>query len=235
VVTGLARNSGEGCGYTFPSMALDSTVGIRCEGGVQHSRNCYFTFGLPRVLLEGGSGGIILRGAGRPLLATDHANVFGIPFANAEAGKITIEACRDEEVVARKNLYVSDDPITQPTEAVWLDQFGNSLNDVDKGVVWGAEVRGNWGDAQIFFVGATRFILLGRVAGQIAEIPDEGFPDWEPVWAIIRGRRNVAYFCGTGVRRWKEILWHGRKRTIAPAQMALLRIWERYQQVASRL
>lgn len=241
---------------TYPSLALDSTVGLRCEGGVQHSRNGYFTFGLPRVLLEGSADGITLRGGSKALVATELANVFDIPSESAESGKITIEAIRGDEVVARKNLYISDDPVTQPAEPVWLDAFGNPLNDAGEGVVWGTEVRGSYVDSEMFFIpelrGATHFVLLGRIAGQIAEMPDEGYPrDWQPVWAIVRGRRNTAYFCGTGlpesepsveklldirrVRRWKEILWHGRKRTAAPPDAALVQIWERYQRVAGAL
>ena len=38
----------------FPALTLNEGVRLRCEGGIQHSRNRYFTFTPPRIWLDGG-------------------------------------------------------------------------------------------------------------------------------------------------------------------------------------
>jgi hypothetical protein len=98
-----------------------------------------------------------------------------------------------------------------------------------------------------------RIFFVGRVPGQIVRWPAEPLPsEWDPVWAIPMARRGHAIYCGQsldeagplpvvgrsrqrGVDLWKEVLWHRRKRIVAPRRREILELWREFQEAARRV
>jgi hypothetical protein len=243
----------------FPALMLNKGVRLRCEGGIQHTRNRYFTFTPPRIWLDGGDA-LTTVWASTTLLEAKKKlpGCFGLPAELARSGKLSIEAKRDDEVVARRNIYFSDDSLPERIEAPWCDKFGRCIEQDESigAVVCGSSVRGAAPPFAAFFLpdlpAIEAVILLGPKPGQIVTRPSEPPPsDWEPVWAVMIKRRGVAVFCSTGVsnaepeadevsdqwrvRRWREVLWGWRHRISPPHHRGLARLWARYQQRARAL
>lgn len=243
----------------FPALTLNEGVRLRCEGGIQHSRNRYFTFTPPRIWLDGGDARTTVWANATLLGAKKEVpGMFEVPTELARSGKLSIEAKRGDEVVARRSIYFSDDSLPARFEALWCDRFGRCVERDESGVavVCGSSARKSAPPFSAFFLpelpAIGRVILLGPKPGQIASLPSESLPtDWEPVWAVSIKRRGVALFCGKGidrsepdpaevsdqrcVKRWREVLWRWRHRICPPRQRTLARLWARYQQRAREL
>lgn len=241
---------------TFPMLAFNEGVRLCCEGGIQQTRNRYFTFAPPRISLDGGDEATTVWAHGIALVPqSETPGTFELPPEFARSGKLLIEAKRGGEVVARRSIYFSDDPIAPRTDSPWCDRFGRCVEQdaSAEAVACGPIARGAPPAVEDFFLPQLptirRIILLGAKPGQIATWPKESLPsDWEPVWAVSMERRGSAVFCGTGinqaepelgefgdrrrVQHWKEVLWHWRRRISPPTHRGLKRLWERYQQKA---
>ncbi len=242
----------------FPALTVNEGVRLRCEGGIQHSRNRYFTFTPPRIWLDGGDA-LTTVWANATLLGAkkDVPGLFELPVELARSGKLSIEAKRGDEVVARRSIYFSDDSLPTRFEALWCDRFGRCIEQDESGaVVCGSSVHEAAPPFAAFFLpdlsATERVILLGPKPGQIVSLPSESLPtDWEPVWAVPIKRRGAALFCGTGitgaepeatkvddqrrVKRWREVLWRWRHRISPPRHSKLARLWASYQQRAREL
>ncbi|MCI0627997.1 MAG: hypothetical protein L0387_41155 [Acidobacteria bacterium] len=244
----------------FPMLSFNDSVRLRCQGGIQHAHNRYFTFALPRIFLEGGDTGITVWANGTPLPGSKHLGVFELLPELERPGKLSLEARRGDEVLARRGLYLSDEPLSTTIDSPWCDRFGRCVeageNASGDAVACGAAVAVTPPPFEEFFLPDLhtnrRVIFLGRKPGQIATLPQEPFPtEWRPVWAVPIERRGSALFCGTGIadaqpqahevgdrrsiRRWKEVLWHWRCRISPPTHQLLAGLWERYQQEARKL
>jgi hypothetical protein len=243
----------------FPALALNQGVRLRCDGGIQHTRNRYFTFAPPRLWLEGGDAGTTVW-ANATLLeaASQQPGRFALPAALARSGKVSIEAKQGDEVVARRSIYFSDDSLPARIEPLWCDKFGRCIeqHEPSSAVVCGSSISGAAPPFAAFFLpdlpATRRVILLGPQPGQIVSFPRQPLPtNWEPVWAVTIGRRGAAVFCSTSiskaepeagesadrrrVRHWRKVLWHWRRRISPPRHRGLAQLWARYQQRAREL
>jgi hypothetical protein len=243
----------------FPSLTLYEGVRLRCEGGIQHSRNRYFTFTPPRIWLDGADASTTVS-ANTTLLAAnkDAPGLFELPAEVVRSGKLSVEAKHGNDVVARRSIYFSDDSLPARFEALWCDRFGRCIEDNQsaEAVVCGSSVRDATPPFTAFFLPGLpttgRVILLGARPGQIVSLPTEPLPaDWEPIWAVPIKRRGMALFCGTSissaepdgaevgderrVERWTEVLWRWRHRITPPHHRSLARLWARYQRRAKEL
>jgi hypothetical protein len=94
-----------------------------------------------------------------------------------------------------------------------------------------------------------RILFVGRRPGELVIWPSETLDkDWEPVWAIPYRREGIAIFCGHNIAnseplpalgatrrllaRWKDFVWHRRRRITSPADPALKALWESYVEEA---
>jgi hypothetical protein len=259
VFVGSEARNDERIRQAFPSLSLHEGVRLRCEGGIQHSRNRYFTFTPPRIWLDGADA-LTTVSANGTLLAEnkDAAGLFELPVEIVRSGKLSIEAKRGNDVVARRSIYFSDDSLPTRFEALWCDRFGRCVEDNQsaKALVCGSSVRDVTPPFTAFFLpglpATGRVILLGARPGQIVSLPTESLPtDWEPIWAVPIKRRGTALFCGTSisraepdqaevgderrVERWTEVLWRWRHRITPPHHRSLARLWARYQRRAREL
>ena len=259
VFEGSEAKNDERVRFAFPSLTLHEGARLRCEGGIQHSRNRYFTFAPPRIWLDGDDRLIMVSADATRLAASkDAAGLFELPADVVRSGKVSIEAKRGTEIVARRSIYFSDDSLPTRFEAHWCDRFGRCVedNEAAEAVVCGSSVCGAAPPFTDFFVpnlhATGRVILLGAKPGQIVSLPTESLPtDWEPIWAVPIRRRGTALFCGTSisraepddtevgdefrVERWGEVLWRWRHRITPPHHRTLSRLWARYQRRAKEL
>jgi hypothetical protein len=211
--------------------------------------------------VDGGSAGITVWANEKILHAEnglpDH---FVLPVEPGDSGKVSIEAKAENQVVARRNLYFSDECMPPKNEPPWCDKFGHYLTEnlSASSVVCGCVVRGDTPAFTDFFLPELpftgRIILLGAKPGQIFIRHSEVMTlnlDWDPVWAVLMNRRGVAVFCGTSLDKaqpldgefgdkrqilhWREVVWHWRHRISPPQHRSLARLWTLYQEKARTL
>jgi hypothetical protein len=240
----------------FPILTLNETVRLHFDGGIQHARNRYFTFALPQLVLDGSETGITVNVNNVSLRESQRRSFFEIPSEVVLPGRVLVDARRGHDVVVRRSFYVSDDLAATPIAPMWCDAFGKCVEDENRALVCGSLVRAPSQRPQVFFspeINSFRgTIFVGRRPGEIESLPQGRFPtEWEPVWAISKGRRSASVFCGTNVRgsepqteriadlrrveAWKEVMWYRRRRITPPPHPALNSLWELYQKVAEKL
>jgi len=89
--------------------------------------------------------------------------------------------------------------------------------------------------------------LLGKYPGQISH--GENPHNWDPVWAVSKGRNRRVFFCGESVedcaprkecqesrksiRKWKEVIYNGRKSIQPPRHRRLASLWSQYISIAA--
>lgn len=156
-------------------------------------------------------------------------------------------------------MLVEDFPLQNPNQLPF-NCFGYSQTNADKnsiGVAGALVVDVNCPSFNfntfLPIQGKQRLFLVGKEPGQVVIFPEESLPtDWVPVWQVSKGRRrSQVTFCGTSLgeseptlskcknrkklQKWKEILWHDRKKILPPTQQNLRALWKRFQQEAERV
>lgn len=240
----------------FPALAFNSTARIYIEGGVRSSRNQYFSFGLPQLVVDGCDETAVVC-CGDTLLEEGEDGRYVIPDSLARPGRLSIEVKHDGTVLTRRSLFICDDVLASGGGDFKGDRFGHVFEPRDdEPFVSGAAVSCEPPPCHVVFIPGIkdygRLIFIGRVPGQIAFLSaGERLGEWNPVWAILMHRKGTAIFCGAGlqestpvpsrvpnkkqVREWKRILWHLRKRIIPPSHAGLKRLWLSYQEEAAKL
>src|ERR1051326_5664516 len=240
----------------FPALAFNSTVRIYFEGGVRSSRNQYFSFGLPQLVVDGGDESTFVY-CGEARLEAGEEGKFSIPESVVHSGRLSIEVKRDEAIITKRSLFISDEISAAGNSSLKVDRFGRVFQPTaDESFVSGPFVSSEPPPYNVVFLPDaskdSKLIFIGRVPGQIASLGTGDRPkDWNPVWAIQMHRNGTAMFCGSGLRdsepmpervndkkqlkEWKRILWHRRKRITPPAHDGLKRLWLSYQEEAAKL
>ncbi|MGH9120383.1 MAG: hypothetical protein ACRDYC_00320, partial [Acidimicrobiales bacterium] len=117
-----------GAGPTrFESLGFADRLRLRLIGGLRSAAgNTYFSFALPSVLIEGGSGGEELFCNGSRLADPGIGQAYEIP-ASPDEGRITLEVRQGERVLARSSIFPAAGfnwHVRDPIERV--DGFGRS-------------------------------------------------------------------------------------------------------------
>lgn len=261
IFEGSGPKSDERIRKLFPALTLNQSLRLRCIGGIQHTRNRYFTFAPPAICLDGNSEGITVW-ANDTLIngETQRPERFILPAETQHSGKLSIEARKGSEVVARRNIYFSDESLPGKVEQPWCDKFGRHVSEVQSvsAVICGCMVRGITPPLSEFtfpkLPSDGRVIILGPQPGQVSVHYDNlvllDF-DWKPIWAISMNRRGAAVFCGMNINEakpldgkfgdnrqvqlWKEVLWFWRNRITPPRHRSLAQLWACYQKKAKIL
>jgi hypothetical protein len=240
----------------FPSLSFNSTVRVYFEDGIRSSRNQYFSFGLPELLVDGGDESLSVH-SGDAVLAAGSDGRYSIPDSIAKPGRLSIEVKRADSVVTRRSLFVSDEVQAPDNHTFKGDRFGRTFTPRDgEGFVSGAVTSFPSPSYDIVFLPEAandgRLIFVGRVPGEIAFLGAGERPSgWKPVWVIVMHRKGKAIFCGDDltdaaptrgalpdkkrVEDWKHVLWYRRKRIVPPAHDSLHRLWNAYQEEARKL
>ena len=247
----------------YPILAFSTNVRLELDGGIRLERgNKFFKFAPPALILQSGSESIKVYCNNQLLDCTKSAGFYELPADIPAETKLLIEARNGEDIIKRCSLLLVENySLPSQVSAPQFDRFGYRLTHADNesAGVAGALVQ-NVVDFPPFnfntflpIQGKQRILFVGKQAGQIATWPVESLPsDWEPVWAISKGRhRGQVMFCGTNLsesepalskcrnrkkmREWKEILWHDRKKISPPDRPNLRALWKIFQQEAERV
>ncbi len=247
----------------YPILAFPTNVRLELAGGIRLERgNKFFKFAPPKLFLQGGSESMKVYCNNQLLDCRNSAGNYELPADTPAETKLLIEARNGEDIIRRCSLLLVEN-YSLPSEisAQQFDRFGHHLTHADNesAGVAGALVQ-NIVDFPPFnfntclpMQGKQRILFVGKQAGQIVTLPGESLPtDWEPVWAISKGRhRGQVMFCGTNLsdsepalskcrnrkkmREWKEILWHDRKIISPPDRQELRVLWKKFQKEAERV
>ena len=247
----------------YPILAFPTNVRLELVGGIRLERgNKFFKFAPPKLFLQGGSESIKVYCNNQLLDSRNSAGNYELPADTPAETKLLIEARSGEDIIRRCSLLLVENySLPSQSNAQQFDRFGHRLTHADNesAGVAGALVQ-NFVDFPPFdfntclpIQGKQRILFVGKQAGQIVTLPGESLPtDWEPVWAISKGRhRGQVMFCGTNLsdsepaickcsnrkkmREWKEILWYDRKIISPPDRQELRVLWKKFQKEAERV
>ncbi len=245
----------------YPILAFPTNVRLELAGGIRLERgNKFFKFAPPKLFLQGGSESIKVYCNNQLLDSINSAGNYELPTDTPAETKLLIEARSGEDIIRRCSLLLLENySLPSQSNAPQFDRFGNlQTGENGSAGVSGALVRGvDFPDFNfntfLPIQGKQRIFFVGKEPGQIAIWPAESLPtDWEPVWAISKGRhRGQVMFCSTNLvesqplmskckdrkkmRAWKEILWHDRKIISPPDRSNLRALWKQFQKEAERV
>lgn len=247
--------------YQYPILAFPTNVRLELSGGLRLERgNKFFEFAPPTLILQSGSESIKLYCNNQLLQRNNSAGNYELPTDIPAETKLLIEAKNGEEIIRRCSLLlIKNYSLASQLSAPQFDRFGRRLTraDNESAGVAGALVRNlDFPDFNfntfLPIQGQQRILFVGKEPGQITTWPGESLPtDWEPVWAISKGRhRGQVMFCGTNLsesepalsqcrnrkkmREWKEVLWHDRKK-VSPPDPKFRALWNKFQKEAERV
>jgi hypothetical protein len=245
----------------YPILAFPTNVRLELAAGIRMERgNKFFKFAPPKLFLQGGSESIKVYCNNQLLDSRNSAGIYELPADTPAETKLLIEARSGEDIIKRCSLLLVENySLPSQSNAQQFDRFGKlQTGDNGSAGVAGAWVRGvDFPDFNfntfLPIQGKQRIFFVGKEPGQIAIWPAESLPtDWEPVWAISKGRhRGQVMFCSTNLaesqpliskckdrkkmRAWKEILWHDRKKISPPDRSNLKVLWKQFQKEAERV
>lgn len=245
----------------YPILAFPTNVRLELVGGIRLERgNKFFKFAPPKLILQGGNESIKVYCNNKLLDCRESADIYELPADTPAETKLLIEARSGEDIIKRCSLLLVENySLPSQSNAQQFDRFGKiHTGENGSAGVAGALVRGvDFPDFNfntfLPIQGKQRIFYVGKEPGQIAICPAESLPtDWEPVWAISKGRhRGQAMFCGTNLaesqplilkcknrkkmREWKEILWYDRKIISPPDRSNLKALWKQFQKEAERV
>jgi hypothetical protein len=245
----------------YPILALPTNVRLELAGGIRLERgNKFFKFAPPKLVLQGGSELIKVYCNNKLLDCTSGAGIYELPADTPAETKLLIEARSGDDIIKRCSLLLVENySLPSQINAQQFDRFGdlqigdNESAGVAGAWVWGVDFPDFNFNTFLPIQGKQRIFYVGKEPGQIAICPAESLPtDWEPVWAISKGRhRGQAMFCGTNLaesqplmsqcknrrkmREWKQILWYDRKKISPPERSNLKVLWQQFQKEAERV
>ncbi|MEG3906027.1 hypothetical protein QUB19_28025 [Microcoleus sp. B4-C5] len=245
----------------YPILAFPTNVRLELAGGIRLERgNKFFKFAPPKLFLQGGSESIKVYCNNQLLDSRNSAGIYELPADTPAETKLLIEARSGEDIIRRCSLLLVENySLPSQSNAQQFDRFGklqtgeNGSTGVSGAWVWGVDFPDFNFNTFLPIQGEQRILYVGKEPGQIAICPAESLPtDWEPVWAISKGRhRGQAMFCGTNLaesqplmskcknrkkmREWKEILWHDRRKISPPDRSNLKALWKQFQKEAERV
>ena len=241
----------------IPQLALPSEVRLTLRSGIRTqdgNTSRYFAFAPPDIFLESPSASAELWCNGVQLQATDLDRThFAVPPNVSLDSPVRLEVRRSASVEARATITLTDAVFPRWQEQkVRFDSLGRRSENADG--ILGALVdhptasRFNFG-AAVPPIPTSKLFLIGRIPGQITAWPAAAPPDWQPVWAISADHRNACvvpcmedpgdaapinrrFGPRRDIKKWKEIVWHKRKRVTPPREARFRELWRRYMEVA---
>lgn len=243
----------------YPVLSFASIVRLLLRHGIRSSQgNSFFRFAAPEIILEGGTGAEMVLCEGHERTCSSETGTYSLPEDLQSDRKLAVQVKRGDDILKQRSLYLVDDFNShwiEPTR--FFGRFGELLIDQDLAAegIAGAYAKDVPATEYRFEPNPLAFdsdevVFLGRVPGQIALYPLEALPaTWTPIWAVpLRKQRTRAIFCGTSIntarpvddstcdkrklKRWKEVLWHWRKRIVPPPEPSLRSLWRQFQEIA---
>jgi hypothetical protein len=254
----LAKN--DSISRDYPFLSFPNGLRVLFAGGLRSAAgNNFFAFAPPRIVIDGGDGSENVKCNGMDLSPTPTASfTYELPKSLPVDTRISVEVLAGERVV-RRSLYLSSEFQWRFSDALAHFDCWNMPTQSSEPSFAGPRYFGAERDLSMFrrqplFVldpdeELNRVFFVGTRPGQITSWPTQPIADdWNPVWAIPLGRKGTAIFCGDNpsncrpgppvlprgesTELWREVLWHGRKRVLAPEELTLRKLWQEYVEAA---
>lgn len=237
-------------------LQLPTTTSIRFIGGIKtRLGNKFFPFALPRIRVEGitEKDSITINGES---LIKDKDELWTLPEGLPKEQPIIIELMRNDHTNTA-SFQIEDSKLSQEYTTVSRDCFGLLQESGSSHCsISGATVDGTIVSSIPAFQPvlptflANRIIFLGNLPGQFCDWPKDKLPmDWDPVWAIIKIKRDKyqAYFVGSSYKhpdikggsrthnwkKWKKIFLN---REVVPPELSSMKyLWEAFKKEAKKL
>jgi hypothetical protein len=237
-------------------LQLPTSTTIRFVGGIKtRPGNKFFPFALPKINVEGITEKDSISVHGRDLIK-DKNELWTLPEDLPKEQPIIIELLQNDRTY-KASFQIEDSTLSQDYLKVSRDRFGilqeliSSHCSISGAVVEGTIIS----DIPAFqpvlptFL-ANRIIFLGSLPGQFCDWPTDGLPkEWEPVWAIIKQKRDKyqAIFVGSHNKypdlkslprphhwkKWKKAFLY---RDILPPELLSLKcLWDVFKKEAKKL
>lgn len=239
-------------------LTLSTTVRLQLIDGIKAGGgNVYFKFAPPQIILENSSGTEIVTADSRKLERTNpDMPVFALPENIPSRLPIRIEVDLGDHRLSKVIRLEEFDLPDSFDETPCRDQTGKICPRELPVYACGANVYGEIDETPYQNPSITclydKIVFIGEKPGEIACWPDQPYPsDWHPVWAVteLNRKQREVNFCGSpdqlrritpmrpsadriAVKRWKEAVWHMRKRYVLPEIKELQEIWNTYLRVA---
>ena len=227
----------------FDILRIPERRRLHIVGGITAGgKNTFFHFNRPSITLDGGSGTVTCSACP---LSVNQDGLWSFPDTVPVNTPLRVE-CSEEWLT----LTFQPAELCLKYEAQPLDKWG-SLS-VNEGVAWGVQATEHGLPVQPAIVPTHlggHIVFLGRHAGQMVDWPSDQLPhNWEPVWAIVKVRRDTwqAHFVGSPVhfepvRQHKQGLWKRWRETLlrattVPVGIKSVRLfWAQCRQEANKL
>jgi len=252
------KNARESC-PDIDILTLSTTVRLQLKEGVKADKgNVYFKFAPPKIALENSFGSERVMVDGRLLeQPDDNIPVFILPKDVPSNLPIRIEVDIGDHCLS-KVIRLREFGLPHSfNETLFRDPTGDICSNDLPVYACGAHVFGELNGTQYHGPNLTylsdKTVFIGERPGQVSYWPDEAYPlTWHPVWAVTKSKRKnwQVHFCGNPnqlkrvvslptpsgnrarIKRWKEAIWHKRKRCVPPEMEEVRLIWKDYMRLA---
>jgi hypothetical protein len=238
----------------FPGATQPPEIQLRRQGGIKvgsGNSRIYFDFAPPRFLVEGNPDGVSVTVCGQQLTPGGEDRLLSLP-GGLKPGPVEVVAGRDGQELARERIYLQTDVWsgnpTRIAQALGPDGLAPTTDGRGAAGGWVEGSEGSLFDFSRLLAESDnqQIYLIGAEPGQIASRPQEPLPAWQPVWVVRLGKRPRIALAGAGpvppraapgaspaaVRRWRDFLYHNRRKLALPAQDPLRPLWDDYQRQA---
>lgn len=259
-ITADGISSAGGLGNLLPAADFTEHVFLRLEAGLKLGLKArYLTYAPPFITLSGGRGDEIVSINDEQLTSGADGRFHIGPAHLCEGERLTVVATRSGTELARRTLSFEEEPPWADSAAsVVVNSAGSEV--VSEPGICGAVVAPELIEpgsrfSRSVLIPMSSAVLVGRNPGEISDWPEDGLPEWRPVWAIgspTRGRREKpVVFCGTDPaseapysemacgelrdrKQWSREIWGQKKRLKKPSVRPLAELWSEYEAVARR-
>lgn len=229
---------------------------------VRPRANEYFSFAPPSIRVQGpGKIEVYLASsqAEDKQLESKTGELFEIPKEFRSSGEYRVLVKSGSELIRRKYFSLREHIQWREIEARPLGKFGFRQEEGAADGEFDCRDTIDLGETPLNLMpdafGEDKLYLVGPTPGQVREWPSQGLPDdWQVVWAVPKEGQSI--YCWPGdsppdpqptpvlnrpggpryprsdIKKWKEILYHWRKRTNPPQRHNDL--WFQYQQHAKK-
>lgn len=241
---------------TLDTLQLPTSTSIRFVGGIKtRPGNKYFSFALPQIAVEGVTDDEKISVNGRELNRGNNG-IWTLPEDLPKDQPIFVELMMNDHTY-KASFQIEDSNLSWEYSPVSRDSYGAIREDVSPHCsISGAVIKGSINlDIPCFkpvlpTYLANRITYLGSIPDEVCDWPKDGLPkEWEPVWAIIKLKRDkyLAIFVGVNFeypnlkgfirqhhwKKWKKAFLNNK--VMPPQLKSLVSLWETYKEEAKKL
>ena len=237
-------------------LQLSSSVSVIFVGGIKtRPGNKFFPFALPKIAVEGISGSYKVIISGK-VLDKGGDGLWSFPDDLPRDQPLLVEVV-SKTVVCKRSFQTEESALEQEYPGIIRDRFGMVQESADPYcIISGVSVAGDIVSKIPPFTSflptylSNRITFLGSTPGEIVKWPADGLPKgWEPIWALIKIRRDKyqAFYVGSSyhtpeiraerrtplLKKWREAFTY--LDATPPRLRSLIALWNAYKKEARKL